>query len=286
MKRADAERERPESTVPDSRRHVGKSMSGRVTAATASVVLERSHAYAGAFVLICLIDGAVLMAASLTPALAWLRVPSAIATLPLYGWLVTLAIKFSRQGTDTVPRELFAFGVAFIMAGTALDVGAYLMTTPLLAADANVFEEAIATAGLPVFYRAGRIVFHVLIVQLILLLWAAFFRHRNTLIALARQAEPKTFPQFVIAAMGSARLKWWGLIINLKPDPYGNYCQFMTLAFFALPASVYRYYLGLRWLGLVPYAPVVIFVLISGVPTITYVAWLWVEWGRGGTMDV
>ena len=259
-------------------------MSGRVTAATALAVLERSHRYAGAFVLICLIDGAVLTAASLSPALAWVRVPSAIATLPLYGWLVALAIKFSRQGTAAVPRRLFAFGVAFIVAGTALDVGAYLMTTPLLAADTNVFAEAIAKAGLPLFYKAGRIAFHVLIVQLILLMWAAFFKHRNTLIVLARQIEPKTFVQFIMSAMGSARLKWWEPILNLRSEPYAYYCQFMTLAFFALPASVYRYYLGLRWLKLVPYSPVVIFVLISGVPTVAYVAWLWVEWRREGTV--
>ncbi len=246
-------------------------------------VLARSQPYAKTFIWAVLVAAIVYMCAGWFEWLAWLRLPLALASPVIYAWLLLLVIGFGREGTGSIPQGLFGAAVAFVGGGAALDFAAILtgmLSDPTLEHETNSFALALIDAGLLPLVHLGELLFAVLPPLLILLLLAAFLKHRETLLALAREAQPKTAGQFIVAAMGSKDLIWWQAIVNLKPDAYANYCNFMLLAFYMSPASIYRWYTGLRWLDVMPNAAEAAAVIALILPLVVYFMWLWFEWKR------
>ena len=117
-------------------------------------------------------------------------------------------------------------------------------------------------------------------VVLICVLWAAFLKHKETIIALAKKNNnEKSRLGFFKAAMGGAHLSWRQFILPLKMNELPkSYYLVWILAFYLFWTSLSLWYPGLHRLGLVSLPPYLVLIIMIVAPFISYLLWLWLEY--------
>ncbi len=115
--------------------------------------------------------------------------------------------------------------------------------------------------------------------SLLCALWIGLLRHRWFLAASIQGVRSPL--RFLKAATGGGALTWrqWLLPLGLSDLPTG-YHVLWALAVVMLAGTVDRWYLGLRWFELVPYAPGLLALVAIAIGLLTYLIWLWFLTGR------
>lgn len=241
----------------------------------------KANPYARRILAICTFGALLIFLVFYSPTLQAFRIPMA-CTLPLcmaYG--IGLAIALFRAGPGPVSLWPLIAGVALVVCGASFDGAATLINSPTLSNESNAIARSLLDSGFPlsliVLYG---VVLQAEVLLFICILWAAFMRHKNTVLALARGANPRTAPEFIKAAMGGGNLSWRAYLFTLRPNVGANYYNVWVLATGLVFVSLYRLYVGLEWFGLW-YVPRSVMLVISSVlPVIGYVVWLWFEYSK------
>jgi hypothetical protein len=246
-------------------------------------VEAQARPYARQILLLALVLSLAILLVYFTDLLVPLRLPLAFL-LPVYlAYTIYLAYAIYRLGTGRVPVLPFLAGVAVIVGGVGLDVGATLLKTPTLSREGNLFARLFLDSGFPVsFVYVFGFVAQSLLVLLSCLMWAAFLRHHRTLIELAWKLGPKSFQQFTVAAMRGKEItqRWWGYRLSHYRDvKWYRSSLFVFAGLMALPIS--RFYLGLEWLGVRWFSRQTLLLLTVLIAILPYYLWLWVEYSRG-----
>ena len=229
----------------------------------------------GGFILI-----ALLLFVVYTPYLAAFRVPMAFL-LPLaliYG--VVLAIRIYQVLHTPLPLAPFLFGTLLLAGGAAFDGIVTIIKSPTLAREANPIARSLLNSGIP----AEVVILHGLVSQVsfvlfVCILWAAFLKHKDTLIALARSKNALSGWEFIKAALGGAHLSWRQFLMPYKfsefPTPY---YLLWPIPVCLIWAGLHRWYLGFVWLGLPSLSLAVSIAFATGLPLAGYIIWLWKEY--------
>jgi hypothetical protein len=256
---------------------------GKVRMSEAEIVERCSKPYTDRIATVgCLVTLATCLVYFAQP-FRTLRVPLAFC-LPIalvYG--VALAAALYRKGTDDLPAIPLVVGCVFVSGGVALDGIATLMMTPTLQHEVNPVARALLDAGLPVgFVILYGITFQVLFTLLVCALWAAFLRHRRTLIASAWSQCPNSMSDFIKAAVGAAHLSGWWFFLPCRPSKLPTSYHIVWLVTAGLVGgSLFRWYLGLVWLDWVPWACPIVLVVSVLLPIAAYYVWLALEFSKG-----
>ena len=132
-------------------------------------------------------------------------------------YAVVLAVILYRQGTSDVPPLPALIGIILVVGGVAFDLIVTVTHSPNLSKEANPFVRLFLDSGYSLeFVYAYGFIFQFLFTLIICVLWIAFLRHRETLLASARKSNPKSGFAFLKAAMGGAHLSWRQFLIPLK----------------------------------------------------------------------
>jgi len=211
-----------------------------------------------------------------------LRLPFAYFLLVVLAYIVVLGIALYRQGTSNLPVLPFMVGTIWIVGGIAFDVIVTIIKTPTLSLEYNPVARQFFESGLSIeFVYLYGITAQAMFALLICVGWAAFLRHRKTLIELAWQPEPKTFTQFINAALTGR--------ITVKPrnertlSDYLNFKWYrftflLIVSFLAVPFI--RLYFGLEWLGIAPFPRSIVVSVSATVAVLAYFIWLWREYSK------
>lgn len=194
--------------------------------------------------------------------------------------LLGLVRRIALLGDADVPRGAFCAGCAFMLGGSMLDVGATLAHTPDLSQEANPLVRALLDSGHElwlVYLLAG-------VGQAADLLWGclalgAFLRHRRAVIRSAWAVRPAGEGEFVRAALTGRRMTlrqfWFPLRAAEFPRAYQFAC---LLLLWTAPTWVGRWYLGLKWLGLVPPTPAGVHGVTAAAMLLTLIGyWTWLR---------
>jgi hypothetical protein len=126
------------------------------------------------------------------------------------------------------------------------------------------------------------IVSEVLFTLLVCVSWAAFLRHRKSLIASAWSKNPDSRSDFIRAAVGVAHLSCRQFFLPRDTSELPTSYHIVWLVTAGLVGgSLFRWYLGLVWLGWVPWACPVVLVISALLPFAAYYVWLGVEYSKG-----
>jgi len=219
--------------------------------------------------------------------LSFARIPAAYVLVGGLFLEIFLIYEFSRRGRGPVPIFLLITGWAYVLGGIGLDVGMTLVKTPDLALESNLVARAFLDSGYPPQHiRIFAFVAQVGLAVMACVAWAAFLRHRGTLVALALALRPQTFNEFTNAAVRGV----------LRPTPFisragitfprFNWYRLGCLALVAWVGShLYRWYCGLEWAGLVPARRPVIAIVAGSVGVAYFYLWLWFEYRHARSAD-
>jgi len=217
-----------------------------------------------------------------TPYFESLRIPLAyLLPLILLVGIASIAL-FYLQGRDPLPRKLLIGGWLFSVGGVALDAAATILHSPTLAQESNVIARVLLDSGHPIgfVYRYG-ILSQAFYLILVCGLWAAFLRHRRTLIASAMKTNPKSYLEFVKAATGGAHLTWRQYFTPLKRSELPKSYHLVLLIAITLTGSMsFNWYLGLSWMGVIPVSHTVAIILCISLSVTIYAIWLWFQYAR------
>jgi hypothetical protein len=216
-----------------------------------------------------------------------LRAPLAFVLPLALMYSVVLAAALYRKGTGELPALPFVVGCVFVSGGVALDGIATLVMTPTLQHEVNPVARALLDAGLPVgFAILYGIVFQVLFTLLVCTLWAAFLRHRETLIASAWSQSPNSMSDFIKAAVGAAHLSCRQFFLPHPASELPTSYHIVWLVTAGLVGgSLFRWHLGLAWLGLVAWPCYLVLLVSVLLPIAAYYAWLGSEYSKGCAND-
>ena len=243
----------------------------------ADTVENRSKSYAKQTVVAGFVVSIATLVIFYTSAFRTLRVPMAYALPIVLIYAIVLAFSLYRQGAANLPRASFLAGALFAAGGAALDGFATLANTPTLAREANRIARALLDSGHPLnFVIMYGVIAQGLFVLLLCILWAAFLRHRQILIASARSKNPKSVMAFVKAGLGAAHLSWRQYFFPLKPSDLPTaYHMVWAMTAVLVGGSLYRWYLGLAWLGAFPWSwSIAVLVIVFLLVSLVYMAWL------------
>jgi hypothetical protein len=246
-------------------------------------VLERSRPYSDRLAtvgfLVALTSGSVYLTQPLSP----LRVPLTFVLLLALIYSVRLAATLYRIGPGDLSIAPFVIGAIFVTGGVLLDGAATLSTTPTLEDEGNPVARALLAAGLSV-----RLVIFVgmlaefLFAALVCTLWAAFLRHRKTLVASAWSRDPRSMSEFMAAAMGAGHLLNRPHLLPCSvldlPSSY-HIVWFMTAGL--VGSHLLRWYLGLSCLDCFVWPLTIVFAISGGLPLTLYFIWLGREYWKG-----
>ncbi len=218
-------------------------------------IRQRTRPIARRFLFVFLSFAALLLVALLSP-LDEVLVRASYAIPVWLALLLILAISLWRSGSGPLAKALFMAGVAIVIGGAAFDMIVTVIKTPTLEREANPIARALLDGGHSLaFVYVYSLVAQALGVLIQLFLWAAFLRHWKTVVFMANASSPRSGLDFAKAVTGGARLSWRQYIIPPKFSELPEAYSFtIALAFFLPGISLYRWYLGLVWLGAVPHA--------------------------------
>lgn len=213
------------------------------------------------------------------PSLVGMRVPLAYLVQLTLIYCIYLATRIYRAANDPLPALPFITGSGFAAGGAALDGIATLIKSPTLAREANPIARALLDSGHSVTFVIFYGVFaQIIFVALGAILWAGFLRHKKTFLALVHAKKPGTRLEFIKAAMGGAHLTWRQLFLpfTLKEFPTSYYILWILPVGF-VGGSLYRWYLGFSWLGLMSIPRLWVLIISISLTCVCYYAWLWFE---------
>jgi hypothetical protein len=219
--------------------------------------------------------------------LSFARIPAAYVLVGGLFLEIFLIYEFSRRGRGPVPIFLLITGWAYVLGGIGLDVGMTLVKTPDLALESNLVARVFLDSGYPLQHiRIFAFVAQVGLAVMACVAWAAFLRHRGTLVALALALRPQTFNEFTNAAVRGV-LRPTPLISRAGITfPRFNWYRLGCLALVAWVGShLYRWYCGLEWAGLVPARRPVIAIVAGSVGVAYFYLWLWFEYRHARSAD-
>lgn len=197
---------------------------------------------------------------------------------------IFLAAMVLSRGPSLLPRRTFGVGALVIAGSTVLDAIATYTHSPDLRQEANPLLRALLDGGhsLPFVY-AYAVAFALIYVAMACVGWAGFLRHREVLVRSALAQSPRTFGEFLRAAMGGGHLTprrfWLPLGLSDCAKAYHAVCFLWAVA--PVSWSIARWYAGLVWLGLVPNALGLVAVVSTAASIAGYLLWLRRVWGRG-----
>jgi hypothetical protein len=188
-----------------------------------------------------------------------------------------LVVRIYLRGPGQLPIIPFVAGALFVVGGAAIDIIATTVHDPSLTQEGNPIVRAFLDAGfsVPFVYGFGA-VGQTLFVLLICLLWAGFFRHIPEIVESALAENPKNSMEFIKAAGGSGHLTWRQWIIPFKMSELPKaYHTLWLIAVMGVGSYLGHWYLGLRWLGLIPQMNGYLVTLIGiAIATTIYFLWL------------
>jgi len=244
---------------------------------TESEEIERlSNPYAKSFLIGFTIVSALILLIYFTRYFEALRIALAYVLPSTFLIGIVLVVMLYRQGKDPLPKASLLGGWLFSIGGVALDAGTTIINTPTLAQEANVLARALLNSGHSVaFVYAYGSVSQILYLMLVCGLWATFLRHRQTLIASAMSAHPKSGIDFIKAATGGAHLSWRQYLLPFKLSELPRSYQLVMLMAVTLTGSMmFNWYLGFSWMNMIPAShPFALFICIM-LSAIFYASWL------------
>jgi hypothetical protein len=221
-----------------------------------------------------------------TRLVVWLQVPVAycLPTLLLYplllAWLLWL------RGRAIVPRGLLVAGSALTIGGIVGDMLITVVKTPTLELERN----PVARALLDSHHSVQFVYWYAIIAQgelaaVICILWAAFLRHRLTLLLSVRRDGSAGPLAVVKTALGGGSLTWRQFLFPLRladlPSAYHVVWVFMAAL---MGTGLYRLYLVLCWLGACSFAHGDVAMAAASTFCVgCYLAWLATEAGKANS---
>jgi hypothetical protein len=246
-------------------------------------VIRRSRPYSDRLAtvgfLVALISGCVYLAQPFNP----LRAPLTLVLLVALIYSVRLAVALYRTGTGDLSVAPFVIGAIFVTGGVGLDGVATLSATPTLEDEGNPVARALLAAELPVrLVVIVGMVAECLFASLVCMLWAAFLRHRKTLVASAWSRDPRSMSEFIAAAVGAGDLLSRPHVLPHSamdlPSSY-HVVWFMTAGL--VGSHLLRWYLGLSCLDCFAWPLIIVFAVSVGLPLTVYFVWLGREYSKG-----
>jgi len=238
--------------------------------------------YAKIFLISFTVTSALIIIIYFTRLLESLRILLAYALPPTFLSGIVLVVFLYLQGRDPLPKIPLICGCLFSIAGVALDAGATILNTPTLALEANVIARVLLDSdhSIGFVYMYG-MVSQALYLILVCGLWAAFMRHRLTLIASAMCTNPKSGLEFIKAATGGAHLSWRQYFLPLRlselPKPYHSV---LLIAGTLTGCMTFNWYLGLSWLGVLPVSHSAALIICIILSVSLYMTWLWFQYHK------
>lgn len=248
----------------------------------AEVIERRANPYAKQLLLVALCEITLFILVYYTRLLVFLRILFAyLAPLILiYGLVVAIALY--RQGTSNLPTVPLVIGTILVVGGAFFDMIATVIKSPALERETNRIARALLDSGHSIgFVYVYGLAAQILFMVLTCVLWTAFLRHRETIIASTKNANPKSYLQFVKAATGGGHLSWRQYLLPLKPSEFPkSYHLVWFIPLMWVGMSPYRWYLGLEWLNLAFGSRTAIIAILYLLPPVVYLAWLWIEYSN------
>lgn len=224
--------------------------------------------------------GAVLLIVYSTDRATWLRVPVAYCLPVFLTYALLLVALLYLRGRAAIPRLVFAGGVILTTGGVVLDMVMTALKTPTLELEGNLIARALLdTRHSVTFVYWYAVVAQGLFTTFICLFWAAFLRHRLTLLLSARRGGAEGKLAFLKAAFGGGELTWRQFLFPIRfselPTAYHLAWFFMAVI---MGTGPYRLYLGFCWLGLGSFAyQLAACAAAVTLSSVIYLLWLMVE---------
>jgi hypothetical protein len=204
-------------------------------------------------------------------------------------YLNVLAFIIASRGQSKIPTVLFVAGMVVIFGGAVFDMLATVIHSPNLSLEGNLYARMLIDTGHSLNFIYGYAIVAQFLFQLLFAtLWTAFLRHRQTLIDLAWEANPKSKGEFIKAAFGMEQYTWRQMMFSFKTSvelyKRSMLQLLMSLAFIVAVAMPFRWWLGAEWFGIVPNIPdfMITFPLVL-LGMFLYFKWLEREYDAGKT---
>lgn len=248
----------------------------------AEIIERRSNPHSKRFIILLLATTALVSVVYYTQLLLSLRVPLAYLIPIILIYSIILATNLYHQGTGTVSGVPLTAGIILITGGAIFDMMATVIKSPSLVQEANPIVRSFLDSGYSVeFVYAYGLIAQVLLMTLGCVLWAAFLKHRETIIALARISNPTSYLSFIKAATGGAHLSWRQYLLPLKLSELPKAYHFLwVIIVMWVVTDLVRWYFGLEWLKLAPVSRNTVLIVLSLLSLIVYSAWLWVRYSK------
>lgn len=207
------------------------------------------------------------------------QVPMAFLLPVFLIYEIVLATFMYRAIDSPLPTIPFLSGLLFVAGGAAFDGTATLVKSPALTLEANPVARSLLDLGfsvnLVIFYG---IVSQIAFVVFVCIMWAAFLKHKDTFLALVKCRKEQSGLGFIKAAMGGANLSWRQFFIpfSISEFPTSYYIVWLLPVLF-VGESLYRWYLGFNWLGLISLPSILVISVSIAISSLGYLIWLWRE---------
>lgn len=185
------------------------------------------------------------------PRLQPLIIYYALVVLPAIAVSFALALRFALKGKDEIPLLGVFVGWLILLAGSAADISATLVHTPDLRYEANPLIEALVSSqfSLNLVFAYGAVT-QILLVGIGMILWAAFLKHRTSLLRL--MPPHGSLLQYLKAGTGARELSYrqWLCPLRWNELPWGyHYACWAGVCFIFL--GMLRFYAAAEWYRLV-----------------------------------
>lgn len=243
---------------------------------------KRTNPYAKQILISGTIGIVFILLVYFTPSLYAFQVPMAFL-LPIYlVYGIGLATLIYQTVNTPLPIGPFLIGLLFVAGGAAFDGIATLVKSPTLTLEANPVARSLLDFG----FSANLVIIYgifsqIAFVAFVCILWAAFLKHKDTFLSLVKSKKEQSGLGFIKAAMGGAHLSWrqFFLPYSISEFPTSYYLVWLLPVLF-VGGSLYRWYLGFNWLGLLSLSAVLVISVSIAIPFVGYIIWLWREYAK------
>lgn len=247
--------------------------------ANIQAIEKRTNPYAKQMLIAGMVAGVLIVLVYYMPSLSASRVFIAflVPIFLIYG--IALAALIYQVPDTPLSIVSFLIGSLFVAGGAAFDGIATLIKSPTLSREGNPIARSLLDSGFSAnFVTLYGIASQIALVIFICAWWAAFLKHKETLVALAKSKNEQSRFGFLKAAMGGAHLSWRQFFLPFKFSelPTSYYLVWILPVCFVW-GSLYRWYLGFNWLGFVSLPLLLVASISVVIPFIGYTIWLWNE---------
>lgn len=242
--------------------------------------MERSHPSVLLFHLLVFAATPLVAVVFFTDLAPALRLPVAYAIPALMLSAIGVATRLFALGPGPLPKAAFLVGAAWIAGTVTFDVTATLLHSPDLSDEQNPIARALLDSGHSLsFVYAYGFAGQAMLVLWSIIMWGAFLKHRETLLALVAETCPRTYPEYLKTAMGGRHLTWRQFLFPYKPSelPHPYYIVW-PMVFLLTVGFAYRLYLGLEWFRLVPWMGLKSALLVALAGFAGYLLWLYQQY--------